>query len=69
MTVYPNPTSDTLTFSQETAKIQIYDISGKLMRTFTNTAKIRINDLPAGTYIIRMKDQNGIMNLEKVIKQ
>lgn len=69
MTVYPNPTSDTLTFSQETAEIQIYDISGKLMRTFTNTAKIRINDLPAGTYIIRMKDQNGIMNLEKVIKQ
>ena len=69
MTVYPNPTSDALNFSQETATIQIYDMSGKLMRKFNNTSRIRINDLSSGTYIVDYLDKTGKRNVDKIIKQ
>ncbi len=59
--VYPNPTSNILNISNPIGeKIEIFDISGKLVRTvpaqFGNQS-INIHDLPVGAYIVRMQEK------------
>jgi hypothetical protein len=59
--VYPNPTSDILNISNPIGeKIEIFDISGKLVRTIpvqNETQSINIHDLPIGAYIVRMQEK------------
>lgn len=52
--VYPNPTSNFVTLNvnnEEIQKVNVYSISGKLMRTFS-TGNFSIEDLPKGKYFI-----------------
>lgn len=67
--IYPNPSSDAVNFSQVTEWIHIYDISGKLLKSFNNTSKIDIRNLTPGTYIINYRDKNGHINIDKIIKK
>jgi len=69
LSIYPNPTSDDVNFSQKTEWIHIYDISGKLLKSFNKTSKINIRDLTSGTYIINYRDKNGHVNIDKIIKK
>lgn len=69
LSIYPNPTSDAVNFSQEISVVYIYDMSGKLLKSFNNTSKINIRDLTSGTYIIKYLDENGNVNIDKIIKQ
>ncbi|UOE40909.1 S8 family peptidase [Chryseobacterium suipulveris] len=56
--LYPNPASDYLSIKSKNKilKSEIYDVSGKQVKTFNNEQTIRIHDLPAGTYIIKIYD-------------
>lgn len=67
-TIFPNPTKDKLTFSLsgfkgEAAKVQVYDITGRLVRN-KNIAMLNgkgsfwVNDLPEGVYILKF-NANG----------
>jgi len=69
LSIYPNPTSDAVNFSQEVTSVHIYDMSGKLIKSLSNTNKINIRDLTSGTYIINYLDKNGNVNIDKIIKQ
>lgn len=64
MKVYPNPMSNTGTFeytssANEVVDVQIYDLSGKLVRSFTDKAnqsgkkrlRLNVSDFKGGTYI------------------
>lgn len=69
ISIYPNPTKDIIIFSEPVYKVFIFDIFGKLLKTFGKTAKINIADLFSGTYIINYTDNDGTANSEKIIKQ
>jgi len=67
--IYPNPTKDIIVFSKPVNKVQIFDISGKILKTFAETAKINMADFSSGTYIINYTNKDGTAASEKIIKQ
>ena len=65
---YPNPTDSKVNFSQAIEKVEVIDLTGKTIFTFTNTKTINIESLPSGAYYLRLtNDEKTIM--QKVIKQ
>lgn len=68
--IYPNPSKDYITIEtkNEIHKIEILDISGKLMRVDYSGKKVDINNLPLGNYIVKIYLKNQI-KLIKFIKK
>ena len=65
---YPNPTDSKITFSLAIEKVEVIDLIGKVIFTFTNAKTINIESLPSGAYYLRLtNDEKTIM--QKVIKQ
>ena len=68
ISLYPNPTKDKITFSQAIESIEVIDLTGKTIFTFSNAKTINIESLPSGAYYLRLtNDEKTIMR--KVIKQ
>ena len=68
ISLYPNPTKSKITFSQAIEKVEVIDLTGKTIFTFSNAKTINIESLPAGAYYLRLtNDEKTIMR--KVIKQ
>ena len=66
--IFPNPTKREITFSQTIEKVEVIDLIGKTIFTFTNAKTINIESLPSGAYYLRLtNDEKTIM--QKVIKQ
>ena len=51
---FPNPTKNEITFSQAIEKVEVIDLTGKTIFTFSNAKTINIESLPAGVYHLRM---------------
>ena len=69
-TLYPNPTSDILNIQTEEkiSKIEIYDVSGKLLKSMDGRNKnISVSSLNKGMYLIKLYTENGVLN-SKFIK-
>lgn len=73
--IYPNPTSDVLNISVAgyagPLSVKLYDINGKEVYStdftdFVTEKSLRLNGLPSGTYILKMKGQN-ISHTSKVV--
>jgi hypothetical protein len=65
---YPNPTDSKVNFSQAIEKVEVIDLTGKTILTFTNVKTINIESLPSGAYYLLLtNDEKTIM--QKVIKQ
>ena len=70
-TLYPNPTSDILNIEtqQKISKIEIFDLSGKLVKSVEGKAKnISVSNLTNGMYLIKLYTESGVMN-SKFIKK
>ena len=68
LSFYPNPTDSKVNFSQAIEKVEVIDLTGKTIFTFSNAKTINIESLPAGAYYLRLtNDEKTIM--QKVIKQ
>ena len=68
-TIYPNPTTGKLTIGAEgVLKVEVYDHSGRLVATFSNTNQLDISQLPTGTYALRISLQKG-NTVRRVIKR
>ncbi len=65
---FPNPTKSEITFSQAIEKVEVIDLTGKTILTFTNAKTINIESLPAGAYYLRLTNEEKT-SLQKVIKQ
>ena len=65
---YPNPTKGLISFSKSIEKIEIVDISGKILLSFSNVREINIGDLPEGSYLLRLhSNENSV--LRKIVKE
>lgn len=67
--MYPNPAENTLHIINKelVSKLEIYDITGKLMFS-TSQSVIDISNLPAGTYAIKAYTEKAVVS-EKFIKK
>lgn len=66
--VYPNPTSDFITFNKKVKEVKIYDSSAKLILQ-SNQEKIDLSHLSKGIYIVRVWLENDKMISKKIIKK
>ncbi|MCI3937492.1 T9SS type A sorting domain-containing protein [Chryseobacterium aahli] len=72
--VYPNPTSDFINIKSEKriSEVLIFDLAGKRINQIkedNNEIKIPVHQLPTGTYIIQIKNTEGMLNFQKFIKK
>ncbi|MEE1271987.1 MAG: T9SS type A sorting domain-containing protein [Bacteroidales bacterium] len=65
---YPNPTDSKVNFSQAIEKVEVIDLTGKAILTFSNAREINIESLPAGAYYLRLTNNDKAI-MRKVIKQ
>ncbi len=68
--IYPNPMQNELQVSGFNGDIQLYDVSGKLLRQEFVGESIRLSteDLPGGLYFLHLKSSSGPETIYKVIK-
>jgi len=61
--LYPNPTSDILNIESknglEMINVQITDLTGRIVRSITNSSTINVSDLATGTYLIDISTTEG----------
>lgn len=70
--IYPNPSKDlvTISTSSEIKEKTIYDLQGKLIKSIKNNSKeLSISDLSNGVYLLKVIDENGFSNNQKLIKE
>ena len=65
---FPNPTKSEITFSQAIEKVEVIDLTGKAILTFSNAKTINIESLPAGAYYLRLTNNDKAI-MQKVIKE
>ena len=65
---FPNPTKSEITFSQVIEKVEVIDLTGKTIFTFSNAKTINIESLPAGAYYLRLTNNDKTI-IRKVIKE
>lgn len=69
--VYPNPAVDVvnLTANKEIKSVNIYDLSGKKVKTVNDAKQINVSNLAKGTYILQAYYGNGSVENTKLIKK
>ncbi len=69
--VFPNPAVDVvnLTSNKEVKSVTIYDLSGKKVKSTTETKQINVSNLAKGTYILQANYGNGAVENTKIIKK
>lgn len=73
VSLYPNPVSDYFTLNVTTTKVQIYSISGQLVKSFATNGKsdfqFTVSDLKTGLYLVKASDENNKVQVMKFIKK
>lgn len=71
--LYPNPSSTYFTINANTSKVEIYSITGQLVKSFnTNQSKdyqFSISDLNKGVYFVKALNENNEVKVMKLLKQ
>ena len=70
--LYPNPASDYFTLNETTSKVQLFSITGQLVKSFdvnkTAGTQFSVSDLNQGLYIVKAYDENNEMKVLKLLK-
>ena len=78
LTFYPNPTDDLLFVELRgagIANVALYDLQGRVVETLRatslqdGTATLNVKSLPAGVYVLRVKDAEGREYQQKVVRR
>lgn len=71
--IVPNPTTDVFSISVPTSKVELYTLTGQLVRkfeaSFDENHAFSIGDLTAGIYFVKATDNQGRENTMKLIKK
>lgn len=70
--IFPNPAQNSFTikndFNEEIETLEIFNITGKLVKSFKSQANYNISDLTSGLYLVSVKSANQI-KIVKLIKE
>lgn len=72
ITVYPNPTQDNVYIQSESSLLQgsVFDLNGSLVQSITpGQHSFSLKDVPAGAYILVLKDKTDHYTSHKIIKK
>lgn len=64
--VYPNPVSEVVFFGTTVENAALYNLSGAKMAYAVNADSMRLSDIPAGIYLLRL-EYNGKIKTERLI--
>ena len=71
--IYPNPTSTNFVLNSFVSKVNLYSITGQLVKEFNGgfdgSYNFDIQDLISGIYIVKVTDENKVEKSFKLIKQ
>lgn len=68
LAVYPNPTTDMFNIAGDFNTVEIYNISGQLLKTLTNNDALSVADLNAGIYMLKVTGEAGV-SVKKLMKK
>jgi len=68
--MYPNPTNDLLNFdtTDQIKNIDIINVIGKTVKSFSNQSQVNISSLNSGVYFAKVKFENNTYITRKLIK-
>lgn len=70
--LYPNPTNDTFSLNKNVEELIIYDITGKIIKTFKGNFEkgydFNISSLPQSIYVIKITNESGEQSTNKLVK-
>jgi len=73
VSLYPNPVSNYFTLNAVVSKVQIYSVSGQLVKGFVSNGNVDfqfgVSDLKAGLYVAKAFDNNNKILVIKFIKK
>jgi hypothetical protein len=73
LTVYPNPTRQSLTILntsvEEINQVLLFDISGRLIITFGKTIELDLSTIHSGMYLLQINKTNGEVLSTRIIKE
>ncbi|MFD2943196.1 alpha-amylase family glycosyl hydrolase [Flavobacterium notoginsengisoli] len=73
VSLYPNPVTDYFTLNAGFTKVQIYSVSGQLVKSFTSNgaadSQFGVGELQTGLYIVKASDENNKAQVMKFIKK
>jgi len=73
MVLYPNPTRNSFSINKDVSQLQIFDITGKLIKEFKDNSEkgtlFDISNLPPSMYFVKTENLNGDSHTSKLIKQ
>jgi hypothetical protein len=55
ITVYPNPVKDVIRISRQADMVDVYDLTGSLVRSAQNVDHVNVSDFSKGIYLVRVK--------------
>ncbi|WP_298222123.1 alpha-amylase family glycosyl hydrolase [Flavobacterium sp.] len=70
--LYPNPSNDYFSVNTNTTKVQVYSISGQLVKSFDQQPdgfQFNIADLKTGIYMVKITDSNNRLKTTRLVKQ
>jgi glycosidase len=71
--LYPNPVSNYFTLNTAAVKVQIFSVSGQLVKSFASNGNVDfqfgVSELQTGLYIVKASDENGKTQVMKFIKK
>lgn len=65
---YPNPSFDKIYFEKQFSEIELYNINGVKIKEDKNTRIFELSTLPAGIYLLKVKDADGKWLTQKIVK-
>lgn len=71
LAIFPNPVKDVLTINYDKAisQIDVYDVNGKLVKTFTTVGStVNVSDLSSGVYMLNLQTEDGLV-VKKIVKE
>jgi len=68
LTIYPNPATNEIYFSEELTEIAVFDLLGKKMNVSHTPNSAVISALPKGIYILKGLENDGKIITRKVVK-
>jgi len=71
--LYPNPVSDYFTLNVTATKVQVYSVTGQLVKSFATHGNLdfqfNVADLKTGLYFVKTVDENNKTQMMKFIKK